>query len=258
MKKTLLGATLIATGAWLTLALPVSEAAADDAMRENRAIDANVSRVHLGGTVHLVVHQGAAAALVLTGERDDLAKVTTVQRGDTLTIDQRETHHFGHHPELRADLTVPNLQEFVSTGVGATEISGFTGNRITLSQAGAGALQFNGQYRDVDATLAGVGSVTLNPGKTEQIALHMGGAGQITVAGQTKALRAQLSGVGSLDAQKLQADTVDLSMGGLGGATVYAKTAASINMSGMGSATVYGNPATRNATTSGLGKVTWQ
>jgi hypothetical protein len=39
---------------------------------------------------------------------------------------------------------------------------------------------------------------------------------------------------------------------------VYAKTAASLSLSGLGSATVYGNPATHNATTSGLGKVSWK
>ena len=84
------------------------------------------------------------------------------------------------------------------------------------------------------------------------------GAGQITVAGQTKLLRAQLGGVGGLDAQQLRAETVDLDMTGLGGASVYAKTAANVNLSGMGSATVYGKPATRNATTNGFGKVSWQ
>ena len=83
-------------------------------------------------------------------------------------------------------------------------------------------------------------------------------AGNIAVPGQTKLLPAQLGGVGGLDAQQLRAETVDLDMTGLGGASVYAKTAANVNLSGMGSATVYGKPATRNATTNGFGKVSWQ
>jgi hypothetical protein len=71
-------------------------------------------------------------------------------------------------------------------------------------------------------------------------------------------LRAHLGGVGSLDAQQLRADTVDLDMSGLGGASVFARTAANVSLNGMGSATVYGKPATRNATTNGFGKVSWQ
>jgi hypothetical protein len=78
------------------------------------------------------------------------------------------------------------------------------------------------------------------------------------VSGQTKVLRAHLGGVGSLDAQQLRADSVDLDMSGLGGASVFAKTVANVNLNGMGSATVYGKPATRNATTNGFGKVSWQ
>jgi hypothetical protein len=61
-----------------------------------------------------------------------------------------------------------------------------------------------------------------------------------------------------MDATNLRADSVDLQMSGMGSATVYAKTAASLSLSGLGSATVYGNPATHNATTSGLGKVSWK
>jgi hypothetical protein len=88
--------------------------------------------------------------------------------------------------------------------------------------------------------------------------VELGGAGHISVSGQTRVLRAHLGGVGSLDAQQLRADTVDLDMSGLGGASVFAKTAANVNLNGMGSATVYGKPATRNATTNGFGKVSWQ
>lgn len=258
MKKTL-AVLFLLTATWSVATLAARDAVADDVTRENRSVDASASKVHLGGTVHLVMHQGTTPLLLLSGERSDLAKVTTVQRGDTLSIEMRDNVHFsGRHPEIRADLTLPNLQEFVSNGVGPSELSGFTGNRLAVSLEGAGAVQVAGQYRDVDARLGGVGSLTLNPGKAERIELHLGGAGQITVTGQTKVLRAHLGGVGSLDAQQLQADNVELDMSGMGGANVYARTAANVSLSGMGSATVYGKPATRNATTNGFGKVSWQ
>jgi hypothetical protein len=78
------------------------------------------------------------------------------------------------------------------------------------------------------------------------------------IKGQARTLRAHLSGVGSLNAQELRADAVDVNLSGLGSANVFAKTSASLSLSGLGSANVYGNPATRNANTSGLGKVHWQ
>jgi Putative auto-transporter adhesin, head GIN domain len=250
----LLGTALLAT----TLSLGVSAAFADDSVRENRNVDANVTKVHLGGVIRLELHQGAKPSLVISGDPRYVSKVTTNQRGDTLVIDmENNTRMEGRH-DLRADLTVPNLQEFVSQGVGSSEVSGFRGDKLVLSLDGAGAVRFDGQYRDVDARLGGVGGLTLNPGQAERVELHLGGTGHITVSGQTRVLRAHLGGVGGLDAQQLRADTVELDMAGLGSASVFAKTAANVNLSGMGSATVYGKPATRNATTSGFGKVSWQ
>jgi hypothetical protein len=203
-----------------TLALS-AHVVADDLVRENRTVDANVSKVRLGGVIRLNLHQGPTPSLVVSGDRRYVTKVTTTQRGDTLVIDMENNTHFEGNSknELRADLTVPNLREFVSQGVGSSEVSGFSGDKLKLALDGAGAVRFTGQYRDVDA---------------------------------------RLGGVGGLDAQQLRAETVDLDMTGLGGASVYAKTAANVNLSGMGSATVYGKPATRNATTNGFGKVSWQ
>lgn len=249
----LLGTALLAT----TLSLATHAVQAEE-VRETRRIDAGVSKVHLGGVIRLHLRQGPPA-LVLSGERRYVSRITTSQRGDTLVIGMEDdTRMENRGSEVRAELTVPNLQEFVSEGVGSSEVSGFSGQRVKVALEGAGAVKFSGQYRDVDARLGGVGGLTLNPGQAERVELRLGGAGHITVSGQTRVLRAHLGGVGGLDAQQLRAETVDLDMTGLGGASVFARTAANINMSGMGSATVYGKPATRNATTNGFGKVSWQ
>ena len=240
-----------------TLSLTMHGALADEVVRETRSVDAGVSKVRLGGVIRLNLRQGPPS-LVLSGERRYLSRITTAQRGDTLVIDMEDNTRIDGGNELRADLTVPNLQEFVSQGVGSSEVSGFSGNSVKLALDGAGAVRFTGQYRDVDARLGGVGGLTLNPGRADRVVLRLGGAGHITISGQTRLLRARLGGVGGLDAQQLRAETVDLDMTGLGGASVFARSAANISMSGMGSATVYGKPATRNATTNGFGKVRWQ
>lgn len=250
----LIGTALVAT----TLSMAMHAALADEVARESRSVDAGVSKVHLGGVIRLNLRQGPPS-LVLSGDKRYLAKITTTQRGDTLTIAMEDnTRVNGRMDELRAELTVPNLQEFVSEGVGSSEVTGFSGERVKLALEGAGAVRFTGQYREVDARLGGVGGLTLNPGQSDKVELRLGGAGHITISGQTRLLRARLGGVGGLDAQQLRAETVDLDMTGLGGASVFARTAANISMSGMGSATVYGKPATRNATTNGFGKVSWQ
>ena len=235
-------------------------AASAQQLSEQRGIDARVVKVKLGGVINLRLKQGPAASLVLVGEKRDVARVSVVQNGDTLVIDtdNRGWNLGNDRHDVRAELTLPNLNELVSHGVGATDIKGFSGNEVRLTLDGAGSVKLTSDYRNVVARLGGVGSMTLNSGNTEQVDLKLRGAGHITVNGHSKLLRATLGGVGSLDARELQADAVDLDMSGLGGATVYAKTSANLKLSGLGSATVYGKPGNRSAEARGMGSVTWQ
>jgi hypothetical protein len=251
----LLGTAILAA----TLSTTFQSALAADMANETRAVDARITHVRLNGVVDLRVKQGATPSLVVSGDNGRLANVKTTQNGDTLQIDS--SRDFGinwesHH--LRVDLTVPNLTEVVSQGVGTTDISGFAGNSIRLSLDGAGPVTLNSNYRNIDARLGGAGSVTINGADADRVELSLGGAGSMQIKGQAKALRAHLSGVGSLNAQDLRAENVDVKLSGLGSANVFAKSSASLSLSGLGSATVFGNPATRNANTSGLGKVHWQ
>jgi hypothetical protein len=255
MNNKLLGTAVLAA----SLATAFHSASAADMAKEARNVDANVSRVRVSGVVDLRVKQGATPSLVVWGDNGYLADVKTSQNGDTLQIDtKRDFSMKWESHRLRVDLTVPNLSEVVSQGVGSTDISGFAGDSIRLALDGAGPVALNAGYRNIDARLGGAGSLTINGANADRVELKLGGAGHMQVRGQAKTLRAHLSGVGSLDAQELRAENVDVDLSGLGSANVFAKSSANVSLSGLGSANVYGNPATRNASASGLGKVHWQ
>jgi hypothetical protein len=243
----------------VAVALGAPAANADEVASERRSVDARVTSIKLGGALDLYVKQGAPS-LVVSGERGRIGSVTSSQRGDMLTLDTvgREGRWGRNARNVRAELTVPNLAEFISEGVGSASVRGFDGESIRIALDGAGAVTVDSRYRHVDARLAGVGALTLNGVKAERVELDLRGAGRIAASGSTRALRARLGGVGSLDAQQLHTDSVDLDMTGLGGASVHARPTANMNLSGLGSATVYGKPATRHANTSGLGKVAWE
>lgn len=232
-------------------------AMADELVSERRAVDARAVKIKLGGVIDLSVKQGATASLVVYGEKRDLDKVTTVQDGDTIRIDMDSGFHWGSRKQVRAELVLPAVKQLASTGVGKTEMLGFSGSELTLSVDGAGAVTVTSQYKNIDARMGGVGSMTLNAGDTDSIALNLKGAGGVQVNGHSKLLRARMGGVGSLNAKQLMADAVDLDMSGIGSASVYAKNSATLNLSGLGSATVYGKPASRNSNAQGLGSVRW-
>ena len=235
-------------------------ALAADVVSESRGVDARAVNVDLDGVIRLTIKQGPVASLTLYGEPEALKKVTVQQTGDTLRIGTVKTNtiNIGGKKDLRAELTLPNLRALVSGGVGATEVTGFSGENLRLALEGAGSVKVNAQYRNVDVKLGGVGGMTVNTGSSDSVELHLNGAGRIQMIGQTKQLNASLGGVGSLDAQQLRAEAVDVNMSGLGSASVYARNTAKLNLSGLGSATVYGNPTNRKSVANGLGSVSWQ
>src|SRR4051812_40262488 len=108
----LIGVALFAAGMCISTSV-----LADELVSENRVIDARVVKVRLDGVIDLRLKQGPAASLVISGDKRLVAKVTTVQSGDTLMIDTESRGiHFGNNKSLHAELTVPNLQEFISRG----------------------------------------------------------------------------------------------------------------------------------------------
>lgn len=255
MKKLMKAAMLAAV-----LGSGAHTALAADATSENRSIDARAVNIELDGVISLKVKQGSTATLTIYGEPEALKKVVVEQSGDKLHIgtQKKNSFNFGNKRELRAELTLPNLRMLTSSGVGATEVSGFNGDNLRLALEGAGSVKVDAQYRNMDVRLGGVGGMTVNGGNSDSVDLSLSGAGHIEMSGQTKQLKASLGGVGSLDAQQLRADSIDVNMSGLGSAQVYARTNANLKLTGMGSAKVFGNPANRNASARGMGNVSWQ
>ena len=245
---TMMTAVLLAAG---------GAAQADEIISEARTVDGRTVKVVLDGVVDLKLKQGAPA-LVLSGDKRYLQKITVTQSGDTIRIGTENMRgiHIGPR-NLKADLTLPQLRELVSAGVGSAEVKGFDGDEVRLSLEGAGAMNMASRFKKVDVRLSGVGSMTVSDTNAEQVELNLKGAGQISISGYTRQLGAKLGGIGSLDAKQLQSDSVDADMTGLGSATFNAKTSANLRLSGMGSATVYGKPVNRQSTARGMGSVSW-
>lgn len=254
MKKPLSFAFLITT-LWLMAGAVLAEDAPGGP--EVRAIDARVVRIRLDGVIDLKVRQGAVPSLRILGDQRYVARVTTVQTGDTLELDSSGPGNISRS-SVHADLVLPNLREVVSEGVGATEITGFSGDALDITLDGAGSMKIVSDFRRLRANLGGAGSMHLWVTDNDSVDLDLGGAGYVTIGGRSKLLRASLGGLGGLNAQQFQADAVDIDLSGLGNATVNARTSANLNLSGLGSVTVYGKPQNRNVSVDGLGKVSWK
>lgn len=235
-------------------------AAQPETASETRVIDARVVRVKLDGLIDLKLKQGAVPELLIIGERALVAKTSTEQQGDTLTIGTASKgFKFNRKSSsLRAELTLPALREVSSESVGWTDVSGFSGDELDLKLDGAGSMKVDCSYRLVTAVLGGVGSMHIQGMSAEGVDLNLRGAGFVTLKGSSKWLKASLGGLGGLDAQNFHVDTVNLDLSGLGNAIVSARQNANLNLSGLGSVTVHGKPVNRSVSVDGLGKVSWK
>ncbi|WP_296950299.1 GIN domain-containing protein [uncultured Massilia sp.] len=243
--------------AGLCTALGSAQAASDGVGTETRQVDARVVRVKLDGAVDLRVRQGNPPVLTLTGDPRWLARTTIVESGDTLSIDTDVQGRL-RRGALHAELVLPALRAVTSESLGATEVSGFSGDELELTLDGAGSMKVSGNYRLVTASLGGIGSMQLQGLSGEGVALNLGGAGYVALSGRATWLKADLGGLGNLDAQGFSADTVDIDLSGLGNASVTAHQSVNLNLSGLGSVTVYGKPLNRKVAVDGLGKVSWK
>src|SRR5690242_4686929 len=91
--------------------------AAPDVVSETRPLDERVVRVKVDGIVDVQVRQGSPASITVRGDRRWVARTSTDQHGDTLSIDTEL--HSGSITErfvgrevsqLRVELTLPKLR----------------------------------------------------------------------------------------------------------------------------------------------------
>ena len=246
----------IALSAALVLAMSGSAMAADGP-GETRTVDAKVTRVYLEGTSSLLLRQGPTATLIVHGDKDDVSTLTINQSGDSIHIENGDGV-FLHAPHVHVELTLPNLSQFTSSGIGSAQVSGFSGDNLQINVTGTGSVNVNAHYRQVMIRSTGIGSTRVDDGESDKIEVHSPGAGHVILIGQTKELFSKLDGVGGLDARELKADSVTTYLNGVGNVKVYAKKSANMHLHGVGSVTVYGNPTERSSEINGFGNINWE
>jgi hypothetical protein len=223
---------------------------------ETRKVDGSVVAIDMNGPVDLILKQGATASMVVQADQRYIARIKTVQQGDTLRIDAEDGFFHSHWP-LRVELTLPNLHKLDLHGSGDGTISGFSGDKLALNLRGSGDIRFNGQYQHVSAGVFGSGDLQLALGNTNDVDLDLQGSGDISASGQSKTLSARILGSGDLDTTDMQADVVKVDVLGSGDSNVYAKQSIAIDLKGSGDIDVHGNPTQRVVNRMGSGDISW-
>jgi Putative auto-transporter adhesin, head GIN domain len=168
------------------------------------------------GKLVLKVGEGAAYSVNVTADDNLLPLVETVVKGDTLTIQLKDSVSLSNSVGFTYKVTAPKIEKLESSGAASVEGSGFNGGKLVVD-------------------VSGVGSVKL--------------------AGRVEEFRADLSGAGSLNTTSLVADDVKVDLSGVGSADVRADKRIRANVSGLGSITWEGSATDVKTDVSGLGSV---
>lgn len=135
-------------------------------------------------------------------------------------------------------VTVPEIRSVVLSGVAKGKVSGFTAQTLRMSSILSGAAEL------------------LIDGNPEDVEFDISGAGKLTLKGQTATLKGMISGAGVLYAFDTPCPQIDIAASGTGLAQVNALQSITAEASGASHIIYRGNPATKDFSTSGTGRIT--
>ncbi|MDR0333935.1 MAG: DUF2807 domain-containing protein [Dysgonamonadaceae bacterium] len=101
----------------------------------------------------------------------------------------------------------------------------------------------------------GVGNITGENIEFKSIRIISQGVGSINLSGTADNAYLKLEGVGSINAEKLIAKNTTVVSEGVGSVQVHASESINVKSEGVGSVSFSGNPAVRNISNSGVGRV---
>ncbi len=171
------------------------------------------------GVYRLVVTNSPTQSVVLSGDSERLAQISTKVVGDELVISTTEKKHIRwKDDDVVVSISVKQLSRLQMEGVGNTELKQLSGDEFKLSYRGVGTLHVAGRVdrfvldaegvgtinareldaKAVQARLAGVGSAKVRA--SESLDAHVEGVGSLLYYGKPKQVAKSADGIGSVRA----------------------------------------------------------
>jgi len=179
------------------LALAPAACLAADQVTETRAVS-GFARVELNGAFTVTIRAGRSRThLVVSGDRDQVARVTTEVRGGTLVVGMRSGGFapFSARPQL--DIDVPELRAVSNSGAGKITVSGLTGGDVSFENAGAAKVIASGRAERLNISLDGAGRIDATGLDAHDVTVENNGVGSVRVR-VSGTLTATINGVGEI------------------------------------------------------------
>lgn len=195
------------------------------------------SGVNLAGSMDVVLRQGPAEAVKVTGDANLLQYVRIRTEGNILRVTMESGISYRTTLPLRVYITNPEFNNISVSGSGELRAEGpvKSQSRISMNLSGSGNLNLDVDAPDVDCKVVGSGNASLR--------------------GLTKNFNADVTGSGTLNAGDLRAENTKVEVSGSGDASVFASVELFARVSGSGDVKYSGSPAKVDQKTSGSGSI---
>lgn len=157
-----------------------------------------------------------------------------------LVLDMEESFLKRFHKRsenLVISISTPNLTRIDSEGVGNIVIDGtFTSPELIIESEG-------------------VGNITAENLRCQKVIINSEGVGNITLGGTADSVEISSEGVGNVDAERLKAKSAKVSSQGVGNVSCYASEYLKVESESIGNVRYSGNPAKKELSKNGIGKI---
>jgi Putative auto-transporter adhesin, head GIN domain len=156
------------------------------------------SRIESTDITDIEVKVGESQSLSLAADDQQISKIVTEVRGDTLIISMRgEYDSYKTKSSPRATITIPQLKSLSLVGTGNATVTNLQGQDFNLSIVGTGDATIAGSVDKVLVSLSGTGNAKLDSLKVREANVNVTGTGdaKVNVSG---ILTAAASGTGDI------------------------------------------------------------
>jgi hypothetical protein len=156
------------------------------------------SSISLEGSGSLVIEQGDAESLTVTGDDNLLSHIETEVRGGTLVLGEKSGVRIGPSQDIIFRVTLRKLDNLDVSGSGSAQARGLQNAKMNIGISGSGNVSAEGSGDDLDVTISGSGRFRGDTLKSKRTRVDISGSGSAVVAA-ADTLDATISGSGSIE-----------------------------------------------------------
>ena len=156
------------------------------------------SNVSLEGSGHLIIEQGGAESLTVTGDDNLLHYIETEVRGSTLVLGEKSGVRLSPSKDIVFKVTLTKLDTLDLSGSGVVEAKGLQSAKMNIDISGSGEVSAEGADDDLDIAISGSGRFRGDSLKSKRTRVDISGSGSAVVA-SSETLNAIIGGSGSIE-----------------------------------------------------------